>query len=99
MFERVICNCGKMLSNLTVIYREALQHKTEILGIDKLDSNMTGVIDISSITSGDILDQLGVFSECCRCRIMSNVKFFPMLGISSNPVSNNKKETIVDHMS
>jgi len=87
MFERVICNCGKMLANLTVLYKLALEHKTKLLDIDKLDSSMTGVIDISSITSGDILDQLGVFSECCRCRIMSNVKFYPMLGISSNSVS------------
>lgn len=87
MYERVICNCGKLLVNITKIYKQALQTKTELLGIDKLDSNMTGVIDISSITSGDIFDQLGVFSECCRGRVMSNVKFFDRLGISSKPIS------------
>jgi DNA-directed RNA polymerase subunit N (RpoN/RPB10) len=86
MFDRVVCNCGKGLSEFCVIYKLALNEKIKIQGTEKLHMSMYGTIDLASITSGDILDQLGIYNQCCRKIILTNVKFFDMLGIGYNPI-------------
>jgi DNA-directed RNA polymerase subunit N (RpoN/RPB10) len=86
MFDRVTCNCGVGLSELCQIYKFVLNEKIKILGAEQIHTSMYGTIDLATITSGDILDQLGLYKQCCRKIVLTNVKFFDMLGIGYNPV-------------
>lgn len=91
MYERATCTCGKSLGPLILIYKHIYNEKAKIIGSTKLVTHMGGSIAVASMRTGDILDQLGIYKICCRSKIITNVEFFPLLGIGINNIQHDSK--------
>lgn len=78
MYPYIRCFCGRSIGQYYILYnemkRDKIQYQYGDLGADP-DYLQCAIIPVET---GDILDNLNLHNDCCRARLLSQVRFMDL---------------------
>lgn len=81
MYPYIVCYCGRSLGDIFDIFKllrlekyMAAYEKSDGIEWD-IDPTMLAISEVVDIDLSDVFDQLRIYTDCCRSRLMSQVEF------------------------
>lgn len=76
MYPYIVCHCGRAIGNLYDLFLAVKRERlAEEFGEEIIDPIMIAVVKDIQIELGDILDDLHLYNQCCRVRMLTQVEF------------------------